>query len=152
VSPVGWSPQAAYHPAVDIPKLVAALVDVETTSTNPDRDRIIELGICLFEHDPQSGRIYKVLGSWQWFEDPAFPIPPEITNVSGITDEMVCGHRIDHRAVNDPLARVALVIAHNASFDQRFLEKRLPAFATRHWAWSRSDIDWMAEGIRSISA
>jgi len=45
VSPVGWSPQAAYHPPVDIPKLVAALVDVETTSTNPDRDRIIELGI-----------------------------------------------------------------------------------------------------------
>jgi DNA polymerase III epsilon subunit-like protein len=55
---------------VAIPKLVAAVVDVETTGTNPDRDRIIELGICLFEYDRQDGRIYKVLGSWEWFKDP----------------------------------------------------------------------------------
>ena len=42
-----------------------------------------------------------------------------------------------------------LVIAHNAPFDRRFLERRLPAFANKHWACSRSDIDWKAEGIRS---
>jgi hypothetical protein len=28
----------------------------------PHRDKIIELGICLFEYDRQSGRIYRVLG------------------------------------------------------------------------------------------
>jgi DNA polymerase III subunit epsilon len=49
----------------------------------------------------------------------------------------------------DLIDRVVLVIAHNADFDRRFLEKRLPAFATKHWACSRSDIDWKAEGIRS---
>jgi ROS/MUCR transcriptional regulator protein len=27
--------------------------------------------------------------------------------------------------------------------------RRLPAFATNHWACSRADIDWKAEGIRS---
>jgi DNA polymerase-3 subunit epsilon len=42
-----------------------------------------------------------------------------------------------------------LVIAHNADFDRRLLEKRLPVFATKHWACSRADIDWKAEGIRS---
>jgi hypothetical protein len=109
-------------------------VDVETTGTNPDRDSIIELGICLFEYDRQNGRIYRVLGSWEWFEDPGFSIPPEITAITGITDEMVAGHRIDERAVNDLLSRVVLVIAHNADFDRRFLERRLPAFATKHWA------------------
>jgi DNA polymerase III subunit epsilon len=41
------------------------------------------------------------------------------------------------------------VIAHNADFDRRFLERRLPAFITKHWACSRFDIDWKAEGIRS---
>jgi DNA polymerase-3 subunit epsilon len=35
------------------------------------------------------------------FEDPGFSIPPEITEITGITDEMVAGHRIDDRAVND---------------------------------------------------
>jgi DNA polymerase III subunit epsilon len=62
---------------------------------------------------------------------------------------MVAGHRIDDRAVNDLLGRVVLVIAHNADFDRRFLERRLPAFATKHWACSRFDIDWKVEGIRS---
>ncbi len=139
-------PQAEYHPPDDSPKLVAAVVDVETTGTNPDRDKIIELGICLFEYDRLDGRIYKVLGSWEGFEDPGCSIPPEITKITGITDTMVAGHRIDERAVNDLLNRVVLVIAHNADL---FLEKRLPVFAKKHWACSRADIDWKAEGVRS---
>jgi DNA polymerase III subunit epsilon len=142
-------PLTEYHPPDNSPKLVAAVVDVETTGTNPDRDKIIELGICLFEYDRQKGRIYKVLGCWEWFEDPGLPIPSEITKITGITDAMVAGHRIDDCAVNDLLGRVVLVIAHNADFDRRFLEKRLPIFADKHWACSRSDIDWKAEGIRS---
>jgi DNA polymerase III subunit epsilon len=142
-------PQAEYHPPDNIPKLVAAVVDVETTGTNPDRDKIIELGICLFEYDRESGRIYRVLGSWEWLEDPGFSIPPDITKITGLTDQMVAGHSIDDRAVTDQLGRVVLVIAHNADFDRRFLERRLPAFTTKHWACSRSDIDWKSEGVRS---
>src|SRR5690349_7124481 len=142
-------PLAEYHPPDNSPKLVAAVVDVETTGTNPESDKIIELGICLFEYDRESGRIYKVLGSWEWLEDPGSGIPSEITKITGITDTMVAGHRIDDRAVDDLLSRVVLVIAHNADFDRRFLEKRLPIFATKHWACSRFDIDWKAEGIRS---
>ena len=142
-------PQAEYHPPDSTPKLVAAVVDVETTGTNPDGDKIIELGICPFEYDRQSGRIYRVLGCSEWLEDPRFSIPPEIVNITGITDEMVAGQRIDDHAVDDLLNRVVLVIAHNADFDRRFLEKRLPGVSTKHWACSRSDIDWKAEGIRS---
>jgi DNA polymerase-3 subunit epsilon len=142
-------PQTEYHPPDNSPKLVAAIVDVETTGTNAESDKVIELGICLFEYLRHDGRIYKVLGSWEWFEDPGFSIPPEITNLTGITDEMVAGYSIDGRAVSDLLGRVVLVIAHNAAFDRGFLEKRLPAFATKHWACSHSDIDWKAEGIRS---
>jgi DNA polymerase-3 subunit epsilon len=141
--------QTEYHLADNSPKLVAAVVDVETTGINPDRDRIIEFGICLIEYDRHEGRIYRVLGSWEWFEDPGFSIPPEITNLTGITDEMVAGHSIDDRAVNDLLGRVVLVIAHNAAFDRRFLERRLPAFTIKHWGCSRADLDWKAEGIRS---
>ena len=142
-------PLTGYHAPDEIPKLLATVVDVETTGSNPDSDKIIELGICLFEYDRLNGRIYKVLGSSEWFEDPGLPIPPEITKITRITDAMVAGHRIDDRAVDDLLSRVVIVIAHNAHFDRRFLEKRLPAFATRHWACSHSDIGWKAEGIRS---
>jgi DNA polymerase-3 subunit epsilon len=84
-------------------------VEVETTGTNPDRDKIIEFGICLFEYDRQSGRIYRVLGSWEWLEDPGFSIPPEITKITGISDAMVASHNIDDAAVTDLLGRVVLV-------------------------------------------
>jgi len=83
------------------------------------------------------------------FEDPALGIPPEITTITGITDAMVAGHRIDERAVTALLNPVVLVIAQNADFARRFLERRLPTFAAKHWACSRFDIDWKAEGIRS---
>src|ERR1700748_2533338 len=75
-------PLTEYHPPDNSPKLVAAVVDVETTGTNPDRDEIIELGICLFEYHRETGRIYRVLGSWEWLEDPSLSIPPEITKVT----------------------------------------------------------------------
>jgi DNA polymerase-3 subunit epsilon len=77
-----------------------------------------------------------------------FRFPPK-SKITGITNEMVAGHRIDERVVHDLLDRVVLVIAHNADFDRRFLEKRLPVFITKHWACSRFNIDWKAEGIRS---
>jgi DNA polymerase III epsilon subunit-like protein len=47
-------------------------VDVETTGTTPDRDKIIELAFCLFEYGRYDGRIYKVLGSWDGSKIPAF--------------------------------------------------------------------------------
>jgi DNA polymerase-3 subunit epsilon len=142
-------PRTEYHAADDNPKLIAAVVDVETTGTDPEHDKIIELGICLFEYGRSDGRIYRVVGSWDWLEDPGISIPPEITRLTGITDQMVAGHRIDDDAVNRLLAGVVLVIAHHAAFDRGFLERRLSAFVTEHWACSLSDIDWRAEGIRS---
>jgi DNA polymerase III alpha subunit (gram-positive type) len=36
-------PLTEYHRPEDIPKHVAAVADVETTGTNPDSDKIIEL-------------------------------------------------------------------------------------------------------------
>ena len=142
-------PRTEYHQPDDNPKLIAAVVDVETTGIDPERDKIIELGICLFEYGRNDGRIYRVIGSWDWLEDPGMPIPPEITRLTGITDQMVVGHRIDDGAVNGLLAEVVLVIAHHAAFDRRFLERRLPALVAKPWGCSLSDIDWRAEGIRS---
>jgi uncharacterized membrane protein len=36
-------------------------------------------------------------GSWDWPQDPGFPITPEITKITVITDEMVAGNRIGDR-------------------------------------------------------
>ena len=138
-SPIGWSHTPNIIRPTTAPSSSPPSWMWKPSALTPIATRVIELGICLFEYDRQNGRIYKVLGSWEWFEDPGIAIPPEVTEITGITDEMVGGHRIDDFAVDDLLSGVVLIIAHNADFDRRFVEKRLPVFATKHWACSRSE-------------
>lgn len=125
------------------------VVDTETTGVNPDNDAVIELGMVLFEFDPETGCAYRVLDRFDQLEEPSFPIPPETTAVHGITDEMVSGKRIDDASVAEFLEGVSLVIAHNSKFDRVFLEKRLPIFETLPWGCSFAQVDWKAEGVGS---
>lgn len=125
------------------------VVDTETTGVDTSKDAIIELGMVLFEFDPDTGIVYHVLDSFDQLEDPGFPIPPESTAVHGITDDMVAGKRIDDASVDRFLDGVTLVIAHNAKFDRVFMEKRLPVFESLPWGCSFAQVDWSEEGIGS---
>jgi DNA polymerase-3 subunit epsilon len=129
--------------------LKGVVVDTETTGINPDQDAIIELGMVLFEFDPQTGLAYSVLGVFDELENPGYPISVESTSVHGITDEMVMGKKIDDEAVAKFIEGVSIVIAHNAKFDRIFLEKRLPIFETLPWACSFAQINWSGEGVGS---
>ncbi len=102
-----------------------------------------------FRYGVECGRIFEVLGSWSWYEDPGRPIPPEVTKLTGITDEMVRGQRIDDAAAEAILARASLVVAHNTGFDRPRLEERLPAFEGKPWACSHAEIAWSEEGVGS---
>jgi DNA polymerase-3 subunit epsilon len=125
------------------------VVDTETTGTIAGKDAIIELGMVLFEYDPETGVVYTVLDSFDQLEDPGFPIPAEATAVHGITDDMVAGKQIDDASVERFLDGVTLVIAHNAKFDRVFMEKRLPIFESLPWGCSFAQVDWSNEGIGS---
>ena len=125
------------------------VVDTETTGTDSDKDAIIELGMVLFEYDPETGCAYRVLDTFDQLESPGFPVPPESTAVHGITDEMVAGKRIDDDSVAAFLEGVSLVIAHNSKFDRVFLEKRFPIFESLPWGCSLEQVDWNGEGIGS---
>src|SRR5688572_4994607 len=63
--------QAAERPAL-ASKLVrhAAVVDTETTGTDPSTDKIIELAIVVFEYCAESGVVGRVVGRYDAFEDP----------------------------------------------------------------------------------
>ncbi len=49
---------------------------------------------------------------------------------------------IDPQAVTWFVAPAALVIAHNAAFDRKFLERYCETFSTKPWACSMSEVDW----------
>ena len=132
----------------DGPLASAVVLDTETTGTSHDTDRIIELGLVKFEYGVQSGEIYCITDLYSALEDPGRPIPPESTAIHGITDELVAGKKFDDDRVGALLANATLVVAHNAAFDRRFLEKRLPSFALLPWACSLEQIPWDREGFR----
>jgi DNA polymerase-3 subunit epsilon len=129
----------------------ALVVDVETTGTDFANDVIIELGLVRFTYDIDTGQPVEVLAAESLLEDPGRPLPPEIVELTGITDDMVRGQRIDDTRVHALLDGVVLVLAHNAGFDRPFVERRLPAFRDVHWACTQRDIDWRALGVGSHS-
>lgn len=63
------------------PLLKAAILDVETTGTDFQKDKIIETGIVIAEYCPQTGQVYRVLESYDELEDPGIPIPPASTKI-----------------------------------------------------------------------
>lgn len=126
---------------------IGICLDTETTGLNYAEDKIIELGIVAFEFDPITAEIIRITDRYNGFEDPGSPLPKEIIEITGITDDMVRGQNLDDDQVNRLANQATVVIAHNAGFDRKFVEARFPTFATLPWACSVNQIDWQVERI-----
>lgn len=143
-------PRARYHVPDGTPCIHAIYLDTETTGIDPE-DTLIELAVAAFDFDPLSGRIFRVMKPRSWLEDPKRPIPGPITNLTGITDEMVRGKTISESEVIAACDKAQLIIAHNAGFDRPLVERRIPWFAEQRWACSQYDINWYKAGYSSLS-
>lgn len=141
-----FQPRDRYAADDGAPKRTALFVDVETTGLSLASDAVIELAAVPFEYGVRDGQIYAVGEPLTFLEDPGRAIPEAITELTGITDAMVRGRRIDDARVNALLDGVSLVVAHNAAFDRKWLERRLPAFAAKPWACSQHDVPWHHHG------
>ncbi|MFA5844670.1 MAG: helicase C-terminal domain-containing protein [Coriobacteriia bacterium] len=95
-----------------------AVVDVETTGFDPDRDHIIEVA-ALVARGPE------VLGRYATLVDPGVAIPAETTRLTGIGDSDVAGAPRIEAAVTRLGEAVGgrVMVAHNASFDRGFLSR-----------------------------
>ena len=122
------------------------VLDTETTGLDHSRDKIIELAILQVDVDRVTGLPVGAVSVYDGLEDPGVPISPEIEAITGISNAMVLGHRLDEGRIASLLEDADLVIAHNAAFDRPFCEARIPAFANLPWGCSFADIDWKKEG------
>jgi DNA polymerase III epsilon subunit-like protein len=122
------------------------IVDTETTGFDSRLNKIIELALLVVEVDTVTGAAVRVAEAYEALEDPGRPIPAEVSALTGITDDMVRGRKLDEARVAEVARDAQLVVAHNARFDRPFVEARLPAFARLRWACSIADIDWAGEG------
>ncbi|MCA1399793.1 3'-5' exonuclease [Bradyrhizobium sp. BRP56] len=128
------------------PEKTAILLDVETTGLDTAKDEIIELGMVKFSY-LADGRIGRVIDILSGFNQPSVAIPAEITALTGITDEMVAGHSLDEDRINAFASEAVIVIAHNAGFDRKFMERYASLFAHKAWACSVSEVEWRSHGF-----
>lgn len=91
--------------------------DVETTGLNPLEDEILEIGALKV----REGRVAE---RFMEFIRPTLSVPPAITALTGITDEMVAGARSRRQVVADFLDFCGddILIGHNVSFDYSFMK------------------------------
>lgn len=122
------------------------VLDVETTGIDAAADEIIELAMVPFAYTID-GQVLGTLAPFHSYRQPTTPIPAEITALTGISDEMVAGQAIDAEAVAAFIADAGIVIAHNARFDRRFVERSWSCFADIAWGCSMAQVDWRAEGF-----
>lgn len=131
-----------------VPKLIGVFLDTETTGLSHSKDKILELGMIKFEYC-KDGYVYKILDEFNDYQDPCEPIADYITELTGITDEMVKGKNIDEEIVAKFLENTNLIIAHNAAFDRPFFEKMFPSLTSKAWGCSKADVNWKEEKLES---
>ncbi len=92
--------------------------DIETTGFSSVEDCIIEIGAVKVRNG-------EIVDSYSTFVNPGVPIPFDIVNLTGITDEMVMEARKIDVILPEFLSFVgdAVLVAHNAGFDVGFMEQ-----------------------------
>ena len=89
-------------------------IDVETTGISPEKERIIEIGA----FRPETGEVFRTL------VQPGRPLPAKITELTGITDDMLVGAPEEKEAIEQLLQFMdgdTILLGHNISFDHSFL-------------------------------
>lgn len=98
-------------------QLVFVAFDVETTGLSPaNGDRIIELGAVKFQGT-------NLVAQCSWLINPGRPIPARSEAVHGITDAMVAAQPAFKDVAPEFASFIdgSILLAHNASFDIRFM-------------------------------
>jgi DNA polymerase-3 subunit epsilon len=127
---------------------VAIALDTETNGLDVKRAEVVELGMVKFSYAPE-GDILRVVDVFDQLQAPSAPIPPEVVQLTGITNAMVAGRTIDADAVAAFVDGAALIVAHNAAFDRPLCERPWPIFRQMHWACSMTEVPWRSQGSES---
>jgi len=99
---------------------VFTAIDTETTGLRPESGSIIQIGAVRFD---STG----VLASYEALINPGCPVPPLVSEITHITDDMLCDkpHAADVLPGFLEFIGDSILIAHNAGFDISFIDAEL---------------------------
>lgn len=108
------------------------IYDTETTGKRHDRDKIVEIGAIEVVDGVRTGRTFHTL------INPECDISAEVVAVHGITNEKVKDAPTFREIMPELIDffRGARAIAHNAEFDERFIDSELKAADYKESFWS----------------
>lgn len=92
--------------------------DFETTGLDPERDAVTEVAAIRFTNGERDS-------SFESLVNPQIPIPREITNITGISDEMVADAPKEDEVAEKLINFIGSnsIVAHNIGFDMQFLRR-----------------------------
>lgn len=137
-------------------------VDVETTGLDPEIDEITEIGWAVYDTDNWR----KPLAIQSHLLNTEQDIRPEITELTGITNELMKEAAIPASSVLNLLASqvesfgCTYFVAHNAKFDQAFIEKAFATYSVPNkkipWIDTKKDIpfkrDYPSRSLITLAA
>lgn len=118
------------------------VVDLETTGLTPRTARICEIGA-------QRVRALALADQFETLVDPGLPLPPAITELTGIERASLRGAPRAQLAVRRFLAFAGddALVAHNARFDLAFLDREVEALTGCRIAAPVIDTVWLARRL-----
>ena len=113
----------------ELENLSYVIVDIETTGLNPAADEIIEIGAIKIENREIKDIFNKLVR-------PEKQVPENITNLTGITQDMVAGEFPIKPVISQFVNFIGncIIVAHNAEFDTSFLKNSMKK-------WLNKDMD-----------
>ncbi len=110
--------------------------DVETTGLFPlCNGKILEIAMLKVENGEITDKLELMF-------NPGYAIPEEITNINGITDEMVAQSPLFSNELGNEIVKFiddTILVAHNAAFDLGFLSTELARKGITFEGWSAID-------------
>lgn len=128
------------------------ILDTETTGIKTS-DEIIELAFVTITYNVELNCLVSIDKVFDKFREPVNnPITDSITKITGITAEMVRGKTLSYDDFKEYLPDGKyLIVAHNAGFDRKFVEKLFPEMQKKPWADSLTEVDWLSKGATKHS-
>lgn len=119
--------------------------DFETTGLMPKVDKVIEVGAVLLE---KIGDTYEIIETLEYLVKQQKPITPFISNLTGITNEMLEADGVEEefafRQLDGLIDKDTLLVAYNLAFDIGFLSALYKTYVAHNHLIENDILDCMA--------